>query len=429
MLSRLIRLPFELTAREKKQLQNQMFEENIARGMLFARIIIGLEAALTVADVTASISNAHESFHFSFYFVMYMLMIVMNICFLLAARRYDPDKTYSPEQFRRYQGAFLLYSIIFVVWGSIVALADQRLYGQLMAFVVNLMSISVIFYFNNKTILLLYGVSTLVLAAGLPFFQASGEVLVGHYVNLGIFVFFTWIASRILYVTYCRNFYSKVLLGQSNARLEQEIQENLRVHRELERANEELLKLSLVDDLTGIPNRRAFDQQVQSMLSSQDAPDTEVSLIMLDIDYFKQFNDNYGHAEGDKVIKSIAGVIHAASRGPGDIAARLGGEEFVFAAFHTGKEEIAEIAETIREQISGMKITHEFSVTGEFVTGSLGTATGRVRNNGQFAELMKIADEALYAAKAGGRNSVVRMNMPKTRPLSVDGKKTEDWEV
>lgn len=427
MLRRLIRLPFQLSMEEQVQLRRQIFGENMGRAILFAKITIGLESALAIADVTASLSKAHDSFHFSFYFMMYMTMIVVGFLLLLGAKRYDPAKSYTMQQLQRFESAFMVYSLFFVVWGGVVTLADQRLYGQLMAFVVNLVSLSVIFYFSNRAIILIYTTAACVLAIGLPFFQPSGEVLVGHFINLSIFMFFTWVASRILYVTYCRNFYSNVLLGQSNARLEEEIQENRRVHRELERANRELLSLSLVDELTGIPNRRAFEQQVQALLSSQESSDTEVSVIMLDIDFFKQFNDNYGHSQGDEVIRKVAGVIHDAAGGTDLVAARLGGEEFVLAAFHTGSKEIHVIAEDICRRIRGLQIPHERSVIHAWVTGSLGTATDRIRNSGQFADLIRTADEALYAAKAGGRNQVVSMNKP--HPQHENGAETPDWEV
>ena len=120
---------------------------------------------------------------------------------------------------RFYEVALISYMIIFMVWGSTIALVDQRLYGQLMAFVINITSGSVIFYFSNKHILIPYSISSIVLCAGLPFFQSSTEVLIGHYINLIIFLFFSWVASRILYFTYCSSFKSAILLEQTNQML------------------------------------------------------------------------------------------------------------------------------------------------------------------------------------------------------------------
>ncbi|MRN51410.1 GGDEF domain-containing protein [Paenibacillus monticola] len=416
MLNKLITLPFTLEIEEQRQLQKATFEENIARGKLFAKITIGIEGTLATADIIGSLSKAHASFHFSFYFAMYLFLILLNICVLWGGARYDRRKEHSKHNMRTYETAFFLYAIFFMVWGSVVTLVDQRLYGQLMAFVVNVMSISVIFYFNNRRVLFLYCISTFTLFIGLPFFQHSSEVLIGHYVNLTIFLFFSWVASRILYVTYCSNFYSRILLKQSNQRLEDEIKANLSVHEELELANEELQKISLVDALTEIPNRRAFDQRVQALLSASDSARSVISIIMLDIDFFKLFNDNYGHAEGDDVITKIAQTIHAATRSSLDIAARMGGEEFVFAAFNTNEQEAIQLGESIRCRIQELRLIHEYSTISPYVTVSLGTATGPVSDPEQFAELMKMADEALYSAKANGRNSLFSMNRPKSRP-------------
>lgn len=416
MLNKLIALPFTLNLEEQRQLQKATFEENIARGKLFAKITIGIEVTLAAADIVGSLSKAHASFHFSFYFAMYLFMILLNICVLWGGARYDRSKKHSKHSMHTYETAFFFYAIIFMIWGSVVTLADQRLYGQLMAFVVNVMSISVIFYFNNRRVLYLYCISTFVLFIGLPIVQHSSEVLIGHYVNLIIFLFFSWVASRILYVTYCSNFYSRILLKQSNQRLEDEIKANLSVHEELELANEELQRISLVDALTEIPNRRAFDQRVQALLSAPDSAPSVISIIMLDIDFFKLFNDNYGHAEGDDVITKIAQTIHAATRSSLDIVARMGGEEFVFAAFHTDEQEAIQLGGRIRSRIQELRLSHEYSAVSPYVTVSLGTATGLVRDPEQFAELMKMADEALYSAKANGRNGLFSMNRSKSRP-------------
>ena len=106
---------------------------------------------------------------------MYMTMILLNFFFILFAKKYQKDQE---PNVRFYEVALISYMFIFMVWGSTIALVDQRLYGQLMAFVINITSGSVIFYFSNKHILIPYSISSIVLCAGLPFFQSSTEVLV-----------------------------------------------------------------------------------------------------------------------------------------------------------------------------------------------------------------------------------------------------------
>ncbi len=355
---------------------------------------------------TLKFYRIHATFHFGFYFFMYMTMILLNFFFILFAKKYEKDQE---PNVRFYEVALISYMIIFMVWGSTIALVDQRLYGQLMAFVINITSGSVIFYFSNKHILIPYSISSIVLCAGLPFFQSSTEVLIGHYINLIIFLFFSWVASRILYFTYCSSFKSAILLEQTNQMLEDEIKENHIINQQLEAANKELQHLSLMDELTSIPNRRAFYQHIESMLSTPSNRDSIVSLIMIDIDYFKLFNDHYGHAEGDKIIKCVAQQINTVVRPPSDFAARLGGEEFVFVSFFKNENEIEQLAETIRSQVVEMKIPHKYSNINEYVTVSIGTATHIISQNKGIDELMRFADEALYAAKANGRNCVKSM--------------------
>lgn len=403
---RLFNLQHVLTIDEQALLRKNMLKENIHRGKLFAKIIIAVEATLSVMDIVMSISNVHTSFHFSFYFSMYMTMILLNFIFLLFAKQYEKAKE---PNVRFYEVALLSYMILFMLWGSILTLADQRLYGQLMAFVINIISGSVIFYFTNKHILIPYSISSILLCVGLPFFQSSTNVLIGHYINLIIFLFFSWVASRILYVIYCSHFKSKILLEQTNKMLEEEIKENQTIYQQLEAANKELQNLTLMDELTRIPNRRAFYQYIEYMLNNPSKKDSIVSLIMIDIDYFKPFNDHYGHVEGDEVIKSVAQQINKGARHPLDFAARLGGEEFVLVSFCKNENEIEKLAEIIRSQVVEMKIPHKYSSINEYVSVSIGTATNIISQNKDFDELMRFADKALYAAKANGRNCVKGM--------------------
>ncbi|MBW4082446.1 diguanylate cyclase [Paenibacillus sp. S150] len=406
MLDRLITLPFTMTEDERRELRIFTLKENISRGRLFAKIIIVIESAMAAVDLAASITKLHESFHFSFYFVMYIFMVGLNAVFLLGAASFERDVKLAEGSYRLYEKLFILYAYTFVVWGAVVTLADQRLYGQVMAFVINLVSISVIFYFNNRLVLRLYGVSAGLLYVGLPFFQSSSDVLVGHYVNLALFLFFTWMASRILYVNFCSNYYSRILLGSSHRKLEEQIIQNEKVHQELARANGELQRLSLMDALTEIPNRRAFDQRMQELLSEGEKLPRLVAILMIDIDYFKPFNDNYGHAEGDRIIKEVAQVIQAEMKGAHQFAARLGGEEFAVAAFDTGVNEAMELSERIRSQIQQMAVQHEYSEVSSYITVSIGAAAGEAGHTGEIAALMELADQGLYNAKTGGRNRV-----------------------
>ncbi len=406
MLDRLIRLPFVLTEEEHRELRMLTLSENISRGKLFARIIIGIESALAVIDLAASIAKLHDSFHFSFYFIMYVFMVGLNVAFLLAATAYERDAKLMEGGYRLYEKLFTVYAYTFVVWGTAVTLSDQRLYGQVMAFVINVVGISVIFYFNNKMVLRLYIVSGGLLYIGLPFFQSSSNVLIGHYINLTLFLFFTWMASRILYVNFCSNYYNRILLGTSHRKLEEQINRNEKVHLELARANEELQRLSLIDALTEIPNRRAFDQQMQRLLNQSEEPCSLVAILMIDIDYFKPFNDNYGHAEGDRIIKEVAQAIHAEMEGERQFAARLGGEEFVAAAFDTGVDGAMELSERIRARVQQLAVPHEYSGVSVYLTVSIGAAAGEAANPEEIARLMERADKGLYLAKTSGRNRV-----------------------
>jgi diguanylate cyclase (GGDEF)-like protein len=131
-----------------------------------------------------------------------------------------------------------------------------------------------------------------------------------------------------------------------------------------------------------------------------------VSLIFIDIDYFKNYNDNYGHQKGDRCLQKISEQLHTISKRPKDIAARYGGEEFVVLLPDTQTEGAVMLAENIRKSIELLKIPHGFSDAAAFVTISLGVATVTPSQETKSSGLVKLADMALYEAKDMGRNRV-----------------------
>lgn len=175
---------------------------------------------------------------------------------------------------------------------------------------------------------------------------------------------------------------------------------------ELEEANLELARRSDTDGLTGLANRRCFDELLLAELSRACRARRPLALIMIDVDYFKQYNDRYGHLAGDDCLRQVAAVLGAGVHRPGDLSARYGGEEFAVIAASADAAGSAVLAERLRAGIEGLAIPHAGS-PGGVVTASLGVAVLVPDSNKAAERLIGMADEALYRAKAEGRNRVV----------------------
>lgn len=190
--------------------------------------------------------------------------------------------------------------------------------------------------------------------------------------------------------------------------------ELLEVTRQLKAANERLQNLSLLDGLTGIANRRHFDQVLFQESRRAQRENSPLSLIILDIDYFKAFNDTYGHLKGDDCLKAVASAFRQSLKRSGDFLARYGGEEFAVVLPNTDDVGAAVIAEKLRAGIENAKIEHLNSLCADHVTVSLGVVTKFPGQANTPDELILAADRALYRSKHGGRNqvSVERLTHP-----------------
>lgn len=175
----------------------------------------------------------------------------------------------------------------------------------------------------------------------------------------------------------------------------------------LQEANKELQRLAMVDGLTQIANRRRFDEYLNKEWRRMKREGNKLALILCDIDFFKPYNDNYGHQEGDICLQRVAQTIHSVIKRPGDLAARYGGEEFAVILPNTHAEGAVRVAERIREKIQQLKIPHAQSSVDQYVTLSMGVSC--VIHNQEFnaGDLVNAADDALYKAKAQGRNRVI----------------------
>jgi len=169
-------------------------------------------------------------------------------------------------------------------------------------------------------------------------------------------------------------------------------------------ALEELKRVSITDGLTGLYNRRHFDNTLDSEWKRARREQQPLSLVMLDVDHFKQFNDNYGHQAGDDCLVQVANALQLPLRRPVDTAARYGGEEFITILPNTPGEGALVVAEKMRQAIAALNIPHEHSSAANHVTVSLGVATTMPTKDKNMEALIKSVDTALYEAKEAGRN-------------------------
>ena len=170
-------------------------------------------------------------------------------------------------------------------------------------------------------------------------------------------------------------------------------------------ANARLKDLSETDTLSGIANRRKFDETLEREFKRCYRSQSELSLLFIDIDKFKAFNDTYGHTAGDECIQRVAGALKSALKRPGDLVARYGGEEFAVLLPETGARNAETVAEALRLAVSDMAIAHEGNSHGH-VTISVGLAASRCDPASDPATVLAAADTALYVSKQDGRNRV-----------------------
>lgn len=204
-------------------------------------------------------------------------------------------------------------------------------------------------------------------------------------------------------------FFQAVLLGVRFARVYRQVEYLTRLQSQLRTANQSLRELSYVDSLTAVANRRHFDEFVRQEWARGVRNNTPLSLLMVDIDSFKSYNDNYGHQAGDEALRRVAAELSRAVRRQVDFLARYGGEEFVVVLPNTTAKGATRVAEKLRASVQALHIPHAYSGVASVLTISIGVASEQPNELGPIGHLVDTADRALYRAKQRGKNCVAAL--------------------
>jgi diguanylate cyclase (GGDEF)-like protein len=201
------------------------------------------------------------------------------------------------------------------------------------------------------------------------------------------------------------------------------VRARVRTHLELKDARDRLEQLASVDALTGVANRRRFDACLEHEWRRAVRGRQWLSLVLLDVDYFKRYNDHYGHARGDACLAAVARTLSAACRRPADLVARYGGEEFALVLPQTEPEGARALVRTVLEYMRELALEHADSPCAPYVTLSAGAASLIPAERDVAAEALKQADWLLYEAKEGGRRQCIHLDVTTGRkePVSDDG--------
>lgn len=390
-------LAVSVSDKYKKEFEIGLNRINIVRGKITAITFIVLESIMLLVTLITK-KEAFLTPPDIYYGAMYILMILVMVIHLLVFIRLGKN---IPKHRTGILAAGISFAGFILFWCAGISLLDQLSYGgQIIVYAVAIIAVAVTPYYEPKVLLYIYlsvHISFLILMA---YFQKSGGLLFGNFINVTSFIIISWAISYMRYKGKAEDFNNRILIQQKNDELE-------RVNNELKEANLKLERLSQIDSLTGIFNRFVFDGTIKAEWDRCKRHFAPLSLIMIDIDLFKEFNDNYGHLAGDECIRRIAGVLSSCARRSSDTVARYGGEEFAIILPHMDKESALELAEQMRRKIEELAIPHEYSSISEYITISLGVCTTIPSERMSVEEFIGDADKALYEVKKSGRNNVI----------------------
>ncbi|MDK2866605.1 MAG: hypothetical protein PWP51_1620 [Clostridiales bacterium] len=368
---------------------------NAKHMLMLTRYVILFECLFIMIAMFSNHHQPVESFPYARYILMYVILIGMSVVMNRAAKYMRS----SPLFYR----LTTLYAAFFIGWGLAVSLMDQALYGHLNAFYINIVAIMAIIYMEDREILMLYLGETLVLFICLPSFQRNPDVLLGHYINTIVFIIFMIIASHFHHKIFKRQFIT-------NNRLKNQIKENDAMAAALKQAVEKLETQVIQDDLTGLPNRRGLEDFIRRIAQMDFNGNVPFSLMMIDIDYFKDYNDTYGHPMGDEALRAISKVLSSELTSLNDYVIRYGGEEFLQVCVDRDSNQMPVLAEKLRLAVESIGIEHRTSKCSDVITVSIGIASSTIHSIDKLPDVLEQADKALYDAKTGGRNQYAVFN-------------------
>lgn len=383
---------------DQAQLVQVLVQENLGRLRVFGWFIILFSLALIAIDLRVLTASEPLPFQAARGLLVLRGILLAGTCFfLLLNRGTRPSSGPSPGPARS-KVMEIGFLIFFFAMTPLFNTTTHPVTAGIFPFILALLFTAAFIFQPAWRSILFFGFSFCLLVL-VTFLSEPDRSQAGiDLTNAGLMTLGAWLISQMVFKARVRQFLGDRLVEEQKSQLE-------RANRRLAESNEMLRRLSMLDPLTGIANRRFFDDYLAQEWKRAGRQGQGLALIMADLDHFKNYNDGYGHQSGDRCLIQVSTVLRGSLQRAGDLAARYGGEEFVVILPDSGLEGAKRVAERMRLGVEALNLDHAFSPHGR-VTISLGLAAASPSFFGQAEDLVKAADRALYRAKSEGRNLV-----------------------
>lgn len=360
---------------KNSKIQDEILSRNINNMFYLSVYMICSECFMLISFI--GIKDKLPSAYQYIYLGMYIFLLLFALCSAAFLFRRKTCTTFDNNEQKLLNIYTLVFVLIVMIWGAIITLLDQPVYGQVIAFVTNYVFCASLLLIRPFVFVVIQVIPLATLFLLLPFFQTNSSIILGHYINLAALLIPLTISSFRSYIYFYDNVYNKIKVKE----------------------------VSEKDELTNLYNRRKMSTFIEQEFINGKNVINSVGILMLDVDYFKKYNDYYGHIQGDAVLQAIGAVLREISEEKDVFAARYGGEEFIIIINNKSQDEAISIAHEIKKKISKLQIPHKTSNVSDMLTVSIGLYTSTDRQTDIY-ELIKKADDALYEAKVNGRNQI-----------------------
>lgn len=359
----------------------------IAALMVFFEVII---ITLSLLKYKENIFNAPQVY----YFFLYILLLVSMLTFFLIFKKIERRKWYHRRAISILSTFYLSYILL---WNVAITFLDQRSYHEITAYTIAMISTAFLATSEVWVTYISYAIAHSVFLIFLPSFQDSAQVIYGDYVNSTILLIVSFVAVYFINNYRIADFNNRMTIQDKNDELRL-------LYKKLEKRAHE-------DSLTGLYNKSRFEELYTETWEMAVKAHHFVTVIMIDVDFFKSYNDNYGHLAGDECLKQVATVLSKLNvdntdTAPKSIAARVGGEEFAVVCSGLTEQEGFLKAEELRQQVEQLDIPHIGTTVANHLTISLGVYSSIPSVIKSKDEFIHNADVALYSAKRSIKNTV-----------------------